>query len=54
MKQVGSSSESASFLAAHRDYLARQVWLPELDDRIPVETIVEHTEQVRAVLAPAP
>jgi hypothetical protein len=54
VKQVGTSSESSAFLDAHREFLARQVWLPELDDRIPVETIVEHTEQVRSVLVPAP
>ncbi|NUQ92420.1 MAG: hypothetical protein HOQ26_05820 [Gemmatimonadaceae bacterium] len=54
VKQVGVSSESAAFLDALQAHLARQVWLPELDDRIPVEAIVERSEQVRSVLAPAP
>lgn len=54
VKQVGASSESASFLEAHREWIARQRWLPELDDRIPVETIVERTDRIQSFLAPAP
>lgn len=54
VRQIGTSSESGSFLEAHRQWLGHQRWLPELDDRVPVDAIVEHTERIQSFVGTAP
>lgn len=51
-KPVSASTLDKTLLASIREHLLSQRWLPELDDRVPVETIVEQSGRLEGVLVP--
>jgi hypothetical protein len=51
-KPVAASTLDKNLLATIREHILSQRWLPELDDRVPVPTMIENAGRLEGVLVP--